>query len=78
MTVVKEEVLNKIGQRVKILRVSKQLNQVELAVRSGLKQSNISAYERGVSPFNIVDLFRLAEALECKAADIVDLDRSLV
>jgi len=78
MAIVKEEVLKKIGQRVKLLRVSRQLNQAELAERSGMKQSNISAYERGISPFNIVDLFRLAEALECKAADIVDLDRSLV
>ena len=78
MAIVKEEVLKKIGQRVKLLRVSRQLNQAELAERSGMKQSNISAYERGISPFNIVDLFRLAEALKCKAADIVDLDRSLV
>ncbi len=78
MAVVKEEILKKVGQRVKLLRVSRQLNQGELAERSGMKQSNISSYERGISPFNIVDLFRLAEALECQASDIVDLDRSLV
>jgi transcriptional regulator with XRE-family HTH domain len=78
MAVNKEELIKKIGHRLKLMRVAAQMEQSKLAEKTGIKQGNISTYERGVRTINIVDLFKLAEGLGCKASDIIDLERALV
>lgn len=54
-----------MGQRIKALRLSKQLTQVQLAARTGLKQNSISDLERG-------------DTLEMKAETLQALCKELV
>ena len=77
MSINKDELLKRIGHRLKVLRANSGLKQTELQDKTGIDQANISSYERGVKPFSIVDLFKLAEGLGCKVTDIVDIDKAL-
>lgn len=78
MSVDKEMLIKKIGHRLKVLRVNADLKQSELEQKTGIKQANISAYEKGTRVINVVDLFRLAEGLGCSVSDVVDFERGIV
>lgn len=47
------------------------LTQCELAEKLHCRQSTISGWERGERTPRVADLCRLAEALGCKAADLM-------
>jgi transcriptional regulator with XRE-family HTH domain len=56
--------MNELGQRVKVLRISKQLNQDELAQKCGISQPAIAKIERGLTKsVKGVTLEKLAVAL---------------
>ena len=62
-----------IGERLRTLREKREVTQVELAERTGLRQSHISDVERGVILPNLVTLLRIAAALPCKVSDLTSV-----
>lgn len=64
-----------VGMRIKLMRVSKQLPQNEVARRVGISQAHLSNIESGHSTITLDKLFKLRDVLGCKLKDFfVDLD----
>jgi transcriptional regulator with XRE-family HTH domain len=59
------------GQRLRELRVARNLTQGELADRCGSNRPFISNLERGVKVPSLTMVLRLAAALECRVYDVV-------
>ena len=53
----------KIGMRVKLARVERELSQAELAKRVGLQQYAVSGWETGTRPLRIEEAIKLADVL---------------
>ena len=61
------------GQRLHELRTARNLTQDELAERCGSNRPFISNLERGVKVPSLTMVLRLAEALDCRVYDLVDV-----
>lgn len=69
-----DEVLQKIGVRIREARVAKNITQAELAFKCGDKDwSQISRMERGLVNFSISYLFLVAEMLEVNPSSLIDV-----
>jgi transcriptional regulator with XRE-family HTH domain len=67
------------GQRLRELRIARNLTQDQLADRCGSNRPFISNLERGVKVPSLTMILRLADALECHVYDLVavfDTERS--
>lgn len=65
----------KVGARIKLMRVTKQLSQNMLAEKIGISQAHMSNIECGRSHCTLENLIKLSEALECPVRDFfVDID----
>jgi len=62
-----------LGTRIREMRKKRRLTQVMLAETSGIPQSHMSSIERGAMLPNLVTLFRLAAALDCKVSSLVSV-----
>jgi len=62
-----------LGTRIREMRKKRRLTQVMLAESSGIPQSHMSSIERGAMLPNLVTLFRLAAALNCKVSALVSV-----
>lgn len=63
--------LKVLGQRVKRLRESKGLSQVDVAVGLSMSKNYISAIERGAKRPSLGALKKLARLMGVKAADLI-------
>lgn len=72
----KSEILKKVGKKIKEVRESKGLSQVELVgkMQGEIDPTNISRIESGRTNPTIYTLYRLAEALEVKVIELVEID----
>ena len=72
----KSEILKKVGKRIKEVRESKGLSQVELVgkMQGEIDPTNISRIESGRTNPTIYTLYRLAEALEVKVIELIDIE----
>lgn len=72
----KSEILILVGKKIKELRESKGLSQVELVGKmSGeIDPTNISRIESGRTNPTVFTLFRIAEALEIQAKELIDVE----
>lgn len=59
------------GERLRGLRVARNLTQTDLAERCGSNRQFIGELERGVKVPSLTMVLRLAEALECRIYDLV-------
>ncbi len=65
----------KVGFRIKDIRITKHLSQVELAKKIGISQAHMSNIECGRSHCTLENLIKLSENLECPVRDFfVDID----
>ena len=65
------------GARLREMRIARGLTQPEIAARVGTSASNISDLERGIKVPTLTTVARLADALECKVTELVEvLDRN--
>ncbi len=62
------------GEKLREIRQSRELTQVQLAMASGLELSQISRIERGVINTSISQLFQIAEALGVHPKALFDFD----
>ena len=68
----KDELLFKIGQSVRYLRLKQGISQEELAFKSGLNMNSISTLERGINNVKIKTLYKIAQALNVDVNDILN------
>ncbi|KFC23657.1 helix-turn-helix domain-containing protein [Epilithonimonas lactis] len=71
----KSEILKKVGKRIKEVRLQNGISQADLVGRmqGEIDPTNISRIESGRTNPTVFTLFRIAEALEVKAKDLLDL-----
>ena len=74
----KSEILRIVGKRIKEVRESKGLSQVELVgkMQGEIDPTNISRIESGRTNPTVYTLFRIAEALEVNPKDLLDVETS--
>ena len=64
--------LQKFGSKVRELRSKKNLSQEDLAEKSGLHRTYIGGIERGERNLALINLLRIAEALEITASELLE------
>lgn len=71
----KSEILKQVGKKIQEIRLSQGLTQVELVgkIEGEIDTTNISRIESGRTNPTVFTLFRIAEALDVKAKDLLDL-----
>lgn len=68
----KDEILFKLGQSVRYLRLKKGISQEELAFRAELNMNSISTFERGINNIKIKNLYKIAEALGVDIVEVIN------
>jgi transcriptional regulator with XRE-family HTH domain len=63
--------LRALGKRVRILRLTRELTQDELAAAAGMSRSFVSLIEKGTHGVDVVRLLRLAAALDVPLAELI-------
>ena len=66
------EICKKFGGRVRDLRIAQGISQEVLAQKSGLHRTYIGGIERGERNISLVNIEKIAKALNLTLADIVD------
>ncbi|WP_136465017.1 helix-turn-helix domain-containing protein [Flagellimonas onchidii] len=71
----KSEMLKKIGENVKRIRIEKGLTQVDLVgrIEAKIDTTNISRIEKGRTNATIHTLFRISQALEVPLSEICNI-----
>ncbi|NQU32470.1 MAG: helix-turn-helix transcriptional regulator [Bacteroidetes bacterium] len=64
----------KIGNRIKILRESKDISQQDLAAVCNFEKGNLSRIEAGRTNPTISTLFKISQALEVSISELVDVE----
>lgn len=67
----KDEILCKIGLRIRELRVKKNISQQDLAAACNFEKSNMSRIEAGRTNLTIGTLLKICEVLNVKLVDII-------
>ena len=72
----KSEILKIVGKRIKNLRESKGLSQVDLVgkMQGEIDPTNISRIESGRTNPTIYTLYRISEALEVKISELICIE----
>ena len=72
----KSEILKKVGKKIQEIRLNKGLTQVELVgkIEGEIDTTNISRIESGRTNPTVYTLFRIAEALEVRLNDLLNID----
>jgi transcriptional regulator with XRE-family HTH domain len=66
-------ILQKFGSRIKELRSAKGITQEELAELSGLSRQYIGDVERGTRNISLVNIHKIANALETTLSKLLDI-----
>lgn len=69
--VVEKSELQQFGDRVRTLRKDRGLSQEQLAERTGLHRTYIGGIERGERNVSLINIVRLAKALEVPPSDLL-------
>jgi len=67
----KNKQLVRLGAAIRAKRKELGVSQEELAISSGVERSNMGKIERGENNLSVLNLVRVAEALDSTAADIL-------
>ena len=67
-----QQLLRKLGENVKRLRLAKGLSQERLAEITGLHRTYVGGVERGERNISLLNLARLAKALGSSLSDLMD------
>jgi XRE family transcriptional regulator, fatty acid utilization regulator len=63
--------LRAMGRRVRILRLTREMTQDDLAAAAGMSRSFVSLIEHGTHGIDVVRLLRLAAALDVPLAELI-------
>jgi len=65
------EILAKLGQTIKQVRINKKLTLLELEVRTGISEGGISKIENGKKNLAVTTLIKLAKGLEIPLSELL-------
>ena len=68
----KQQILIEFGNKVRDLRKEKGYSQEELAHKSDLHRTYIGMIERAEKNITLVNIEKIANALECKISDLIN------
>ena len=66
------EVAEQLGLNIRVMRVRKQMTQEQLAFNADMHPTYLSEIERGKRKISVEMLIRVAKALDCKAAELIE------
>ena len=69
------EIRQKVGYRIRSLRLDRNIGQGELARAMGITQQYLSKLEKGDVPIRVEHLFAVAKGLRCEVAEVVDIKK---
>ena len=72
-----QQELKRLGERIKQIRVYRNLRLLDLEVLSGINDSDLSRYERGMENIEFQTIFKLAKALDVDVATLTDYNGKL-
>jgi transcriptional regulator with XRE-family HTH domain len=72
-----DELLQRLGARVRALRTSRRLTQQQFAEQVGLEPETVSRCERGRQPLSVANLARIGELFGVSVGSLVDADEPL-
>lgn len=67
----KDKKLVRLGAAIRAKRKEMGVSQEELAIVAGVERSNMGKIERGENNLSVLNLIRIADALDSKAAEIL-------
>jgi len=70
----KEQLQQKIGEKIKEIRESKMISQQNLAAMCNFEKGNMSRIESGRTNTTIATIYKISQALEVKMVDILDVE----
>lgn len=70
----KEELFKSIGLKIREIRESKNISIMELSDKMDIEYNNVVRIEKGRTNPTIATLYNIAQALEVKLSNIVDVD----
>jgi transcriptional regulator with XRE-family HTH domain len=66
-----DEFLRALGKRIRILRLTAELTQDDLAARTDMSRSFVSLIEHGAHGIDVVRLLRIAQAFEVRLSELI-------
>jgi len=69
----KSDILNRFGDKVRLLRKDKNLSQEELAEKAGLHRTYIGMIERGEKNTTLINIEKIADALEISTSELLNI-----
>uniref|UniRef100_UPI003217AC0D helix-turn-helix domain-containing protein n=1 Tax=uncultured Draconibacterium sp. TaxID=1573823 RepID=UPI003217AC0D len=69
-----DQLQNKIGERIRILRESKGITQQNLAAICNFEKANLSRLEAGRTNPTISTLYKISQALKVSISELVDVE----
>jgi len=70
----KEQLQQKIGEKIKVIRESKMISQQNLAAMCNFEKGNMSRIESGRTNTTIGTIYKISQALGVKMVDIFDVE----
>jgi transcriptional regulator with XRE-family HTH domain len=70
----RKEILSSFGKRLQVIRTDMNLSQEKLAEIAGFDRTYISLLERGIRNPSLVNIFKLAKALNMTPDQLLKLD----
>lgn len=70
----KEDIIKKVGVRIREIRESKNLTIMELADKLDIEYNNMIRIEKGRTNPTLGTLYKICQALEIRLVDIVDVE----
>lgn len=71
----KEQLLFKIGNRIKLLREQKKISQQDLAALCNFEKANMRRIEAGRTNPTVFTLYKISQALEITISELVDVEK---
>jgi transcriptional regulator with XRE-family HTH domain len=65
------KILNTIGDKLKAVRLEKDLTQQDVAKKAGINGNYYAKVERGEASLSVITLLKLLKALDLKSSDIL-------
>ncbi|WP_370980469.1 helix-turn-helix domain-containing protein [Agaribacterium sp. ZY112] len=71
-----EQILEDFGAHLRSLRLAAGLSQEQLALKAGLDRTYVSGVERGLRNLSLLNLVKIAQALELTLPELVDFSEN--
>ncbi len=70
-----EQILRKIGERIKEIRELQGISQQDLAATCNFEKANMSRIEAGRTNFTISTLYKISQALNTSLSNLIDVEK---